>query len=68
MRRRSFLTGFLLAVGSAIAAVLFRRRAARAKERVELYFGDGTMVSLSEGSAGAERLLEHARELLGAAR
>jgi hypothetical protein len=68
MRRRSFLTGFLLAVGSAIGAVLFRRRAARAKERVELYFDDGTMVSLSEGSPGAERLLQHARELLGAAR
>jgi hypothetical protein len=68
MKRRSFLTGFLLAVGSAIAAVLFRRRAARAKERVELYFGDGTMVSLAEDSPGAEQLLLHARELLGAAR
>ena len=68
MRRRSFRTGFLLAVGSAIAAVLFRRRAARSKERVELYFADGTMVSLAEGAPGAERLLQHARELLGAAR
>jgi hypothetical protein len=68
MKRRSFLTGFLLAVGSAIAAVLFRRRAARTRERVELYFGDGTMVSLAEGSPGAERLFQHARELLGAAR
>jgi hypothetical protein len=68
MRRRSFLTGLLLAMGSAIAAVLFRRRAARAKERAELYFGDGTMVSLTEGSPGAEPLLRHARELLGAAR
>jgi len=68
MRRRSFLTGFLLAVGSAIAAVLFRRRAARAKERVELYFADGTMISLAEGAPGAERLLQQARELLGAAR
>ncbi len=68
MKRRSFLTGFLLAVGSAIAAVLFRRRAARTKERVELYFGDGTMVSLAEGAPGADQLLEHARELLDAAR
>jgi hypothetical protein len=67
MRRRSFFTGFLLAVGSAIAAVLFRRRAARVKDRVELYFADGTMVSLAEGAPGADRLLEHARELLGAA-
>ena len=55
-------------MGSAIAAVLFRRRAARSKERVELYFADGTIVSLAEGAPGAERLLQHARELLGAAR
>jgi uncharacterized protein (TIGR03382 family) len=68
MRRRSFLTGFLLAFGSAIAAVLFRRRHARAKERAQLYFADGTTVSFAEGSPGAEPLLRHARELLGAAR
>jgi hypothetical protein len=68
MRSRSFLTGFLLAAGSAVGAVLYRRRAARRRERVELYFGDGSMVSLTEGSAEADRLLGHARELLAAAR
>jgi hypothetical protein len=68
MRSRSFLTGFLLAFGSAVGAVLFRRRAARRRERVELYYGDGSMVSLSEGAPGAERLLAHARELLSTAR
>jgi hypothetical protein len=68
MRRRSFLTGFLLAAGSAAGTVLYRRRAARRRERVELYFGDGSMVSLTQGSPGADRLLGHARELLAASR
>jgi hypothetical protein len=68
MRSRSFLTGFLLATGSAVGTVLYRRRAARRRERVELYFGDGSMVSLAEGSPGADRLLAHARELLSSAR
>jgi hypothetical protein len=68
MRARNFLTGFFLAAGSAVGAVLYRRRAARRRERVELYFGDGSMVSLAEGSPGAERLLAHARELLSVAR
>ncbi len=68
MRSRSFLTGLLLAAGSAAGTVLYRRRAARCRERVELYFGDGSMVSLTEGSAEADRLLGHARELLATAR
>ncbi len=68
MRGRSFLTGFLLTAGSAAGAVLYRRRAGRRRERAELYFGDGTMVSLADGSPGADRLLTHARELLASAR
>jgi len=68
MRSRSFLTGFLLAAGSAVGTVLYRRRAARRRESVQLYFGDGSMVSLTEGSPGAERLLGPARELLATAR
>ena len=68
MKGRSVLTGFLLAVGSAIAAVVFRRRAARRRERAELYLADGTLVSLVDGQPGAERLLQHARELLATAR
>lgn len=68
MRSRSFLTGFLLALGSALGALLYRRRAARNRERVELYFGDGSMISLAEGTPGAEGVLAHARELLAIAR
>src|SRR3954465_11043274 len=68
MRGRNFLTGFLLAAGSAAGTVLYRRRAARRRERGPPYFGDGSMVSLPEGSPEAERLLAHARKLLSAAR
>ena len=38
------------------------------RERVELYFGDGSLMTLSAGSPEAERLLAQARELLAAAR
>jgi hypothetical protein len=61
--RRSFLKGFLLATASAIAAIVFRRRATRNRERAELYFADGTMLSLDD-----EQLLSPARELLATAR
>jgi hypothetical protein len=56
------------AAGSATGAVLLRRRVDRRRERVELYFEDGSLVSLTQGSSEAERLLVHARELLATAR
>lgn len=68
MKRRSFLTGFLLAAGSAVAAILFRRRAARRRDRADVYLADGSLVSLVEGQPGAERMLVHAREVLTTAR
>ena len=68
MRSRSFLTGFLIAIGSAAAALVFRRRAARRRDRAELYLADGTLVSLVDGQPGADRLLQHARDLLATAR
>jgi hypothetical protein len=68
MKGRSFLTGFLLAVGSAVAAIVFRRRAARRRERAELYLADGSLLSLVDGQPAAERVLRHARELLATAR
>jgi hypothetical protein len=68
MRLRSFLAGLLIAVGSAVAAVLFRRRAVRRRERAEIYLADGKLITLTDGQPDAERLLQHARELLATAR
>lgn len=68
MRARSALTVLMGAAGAAAGAVLVRRRLSSGRERVELFFDDGTPVTLTQGSPEAERLLVHARELLAAAR
>jgi hypothetical protein len=57
----------LLAAGSLAGSVLVRRRAARRRERVDLYADDGSMQSYAEGTLEAERLLPIAHELLSAA-
>ena len=54
-------------LGSAAGAVFLRRRG-RSRDRVELYFDDGTLVTVGKGQPEAERLLLPARELLAAAR
>jgi hypothetical protein len=57
----------LLAAGSFTGSVLYRRRAARRRAHVDLYFEDGSTASLPEGSPEGDRLLALARELLEAA-
>lgn len=59
MRR---LVALALVVGGPLL-VLFRRRE-RPRERVALYYDDGSMVSLEHGAPGSERLLELARSAL----
>lgn len=59
MRRRLVL---LLAGAGALLYVARRRGANR--ERVQLYFDDGSMVTLEQGSPDAERLLGIARAAL----
>jgi len=63
--RRALAVG--AAIGSAAAAVLVRRRA-RARDRVEVYFDDGSLATFTQGEPDAERLLAQARALLAAAR
>ena len=67
MRARRALTVVGAAAASAAGAVLLRRRAARRRERIDLYLEDGSLVSFTQGSPDAERLLLHAREALRAA-
>jgi hypothetical protein len=64
MPPRKVVTGVLLAAGSLAGSVLVRRRAARRRERVDLYADDGSMVSLDDGTPEAARLLPLARDLL----
>jgi hypothetical protein len=65
-RRTLVILGFL--TGILAGSVLFRRSFGRRRDRVEVYFDDGSMVSLVEGSPEAEKLLPVAHEALGAAR
>ena len=66
MARR--LLGLAGLAGVALAAAAFvRRGAGHRRERVDLYYEDGSMVSVTEDSADAETLLPLAREILQAA-
>jgi hypothetical protein len=58
----------VLAAAAAAAAVAYLRRHRTPAERVELYFEDGSMVSLASGSGQADRLVGLARDVLAAAR
>jgi hypothetical protein len=62
--RKALVVG--AALGSAAGAVFLRRRG-RSRDRVELYFDDGSLVTIAQGTPGADSLLLHARELLAAA-
>jgi ferric-dicitrate binding protein FerR (iron transport regulator) len=57
-------TLLLLAVGTAAGVVIARRLLRGPGERVDLYFEDGSMVSLEGDSTEAQRLLPVARDLL----
>ena len=62
--RRLLALGF--AVGSLLGIGLYARRG-KAHERIDLYFADGSLVSLHGDSPQAAALLAHAREALRAA-
>jgi hypothetical protein len=51
-----------------LAGAAFLRRQAAQRDRADLYFQDGSMLSLTDGSPGVERLLPLARDILGKAR
>ena len=67
MKRR--LAAALVTIGSvAGAAALWRRRSGAGKDRVDVYFADGSMVSFPEGSEEAGALFPVARRILAQAR
>jgi hypothetical protein len=67
MKRR--LTAIVVAVGSVVgAAALWRRRSGAGKDRVDVHYADGSMVTFAEGSDEAARLFPVARRILAQAR
>ena len=63
------LLALLALVAAWVAGIaLLRRTSAARRERVDLYFDDGSMQSFAEGAAEAARLLPLARAALSAAR
>ena len=66
--KRKFLGLVGFGTGLFAGSVLYRRSMGRRRDRVDVYFGDGSMVSFVEGSPEAEKLLPVARDLLAAAR
>jgi hypothetical protein len=66
--RRKFLGLMGFATGLLAGSLAYRRSVGRRRERVDVYFDDGSMVSFSEGSPEAETLLAVARDALGSVR
>ena len=55
----------LLAGGAVAGAIAYRRRrSAGRRERVDLYFADGSMISLAGDADEAQRLLPLGRDIL----
>jgi hypothetical protein len=67
MPKGKVVTALVVSAAAVAGAIVWRRRVRR-KERVDLYFTDGSMVSLEQGALEADRLLPHAHQVLAAAR
>jgi hypothetical protein len=65
---RKLLALAALVAGWAVGIALLRRTAGSRRERVDLYYEDGSMQSISDGAPEAARLLPLARSALSAAR
>jgi hypothetical protein len=65
-RRLLALAGF--AGGALAGTAAYRHWFGRARERLDVYFDDGSFVTLEAGSPEGERLLPLARQVLVAAR
>jgi hypothetical protein len=65
---RKLLAALGFASGIFAGSVVYRRSFARPRDRVDVYFDDGSMVSFVVGSPESEKLLPIAGRVLAAAR
>ena len=65
-RRRLALAGF--ASGALAGTAAYRRWFGGGRERIDVYFEDGSFVTFEAGSSEAARLLPLARQVLATAR
>ena len=66
--KRKALGLFGFASGLVAGSVLYRRTVARRRERVDVYYENGSMITFDVGSPEADTLLPIARDALSAAR
>jgi hypothetical protein len=66
--RRRLLTLAGFAGGALAGTAAYRRWFGGSRQRVELYFDDGSFVTFAAGSAEAARLVPLAQQVLAAAR
>jgi len=66
--KRKLLAAVGFATGIFAGSVIFRRSFAKPRERVDVYFDDGSMVSFVDGSPEADKLLPVAGDVLAAPR
>jgi hypothetical protein len=64
-RRVVALAGFV--AGAFAGSVLLRRQFGKRRDRVEVYFDDGSMITYPDGAPEAAPLLDAARDALRAA-
>ena len=66
--KRKFLALLGFGTGLFAGSLAYRRSFGRRRDRIDVYFDDGSMVSFVEGSPEAEKLLPVARDVLAATR
>jgi hypothetical protein len=64
MRKRRLLATAAIGAASFAGTMVYRRRTERRRTRIDLYFEDGSMVSLEAGRPDADRILPLAEEAL----
>jgi hypothetical protein len=66
MRKRRLLLTAAVGAASFAGTLVYRRRTERNRTRVDLYFEDGSMVSLAQGNPDADRVIPLAAEAIAA--